>query len=61
MELSSVEQPKVFGLTFKDEGGDGSAESTIKREAFFIEFAAEIHKVAKMPVMSPAVSEAARP
>ena len=51
LELSSVEQPKVFGLTFKDEGEDGRAESTIKREAFFIEFAAEIRKVAKMPVM----------
>ncbi len=53
LELSggSVEQPKVAGLIFQDEGEDGRAESTIKREAYFVEFAAEIRKVAKMPVM----------
>jgi 2,4-dienoyl-CoA reductase-like NADH-dependent reductase (Old Yellow Enzyme family) len=53
LELSggSVEQPKSFGITFKDEGQDARPESTIKREAYFVDFAARIRKVAKMPVM----------
>lgn len=53
LELSggSVEQPKIVGLTFQDEGEDGRPASTIKREAYFVEFAAEIRRVAKMPVM----------
>lgn len=53
LELSggSVEQPKIVGLTFQDEGEDGRPTSTIKREAYFVEFAAEIRRVAKMPVM----------
>jgi 2,4-dienoyl-CoA reductase-like NADH-dependent reductase (Old Yellow Enzyme family) len=53
LELSggSVEQPKIVGITFQDQGEDGRAESTIKREAYFVEFAGEIRKVAKMPVM----------
>ncbi|HEY4242929.1 MAG TPA: NADH:flavin oxidoreductase/NADH oxidase family protein [Kofleriaceae bacterium] len=53
LELSggSVEQPKSFGITFKDEGQDARPESTIKREAYFVDFAAKIRNVAKMPVM----------
>jgi 2,4-dienoyl-CoA reductase-like NADH-dependent reductase (Old Yellow Enzyme family) len=54
LELSggSVEQPKIVGLTFQDEGEDRRrSASTIKREAYFVEFAAEIRRIAKMPVM----------
>lgn len=53
LELSggSVEQPKSFGITFKDEGQDARPESTIKREAYFVDFAARIREAAKMPVM----------
>ncbi|MFF2908340.1 NADH:flavin oxidoreductase/NADH oxidase family protein [Paenibacillus sp. NPDC057934] len=53
LELSggSLEQPKVVGVTFKDEGVDGRRESTIKREAYFIEYAKAVREVAEMPVM----------
>jgi 2,4-dienoyl-CoA reductase-like NADH-dependent reductase (Old Yellow Enzyme family) len=53
IELSggSLEQPKVVGITFKDEGADGRRESTIKREAYFLEFAAAVRDVARMPVL----------
>ena len=53
LELSggSLEQPKVVGVSLKDEGVDGRRESTLKREAYFIEFAAAVRAVAKMPVM----------
>jgi 2,4-dienoyl-CoA reductase-like NADH-dependent reductase (Old Yellow Enzyme family) len=53
LELSggSLEQPKLAGITFRDEGEDGRPASTIKREAFFVEFAAAVRKVARMPVM----------
>lgn len=46
-----MEQPKPFGVTFKDEGEDAPRESTLKREAYFIEFAAAVRQVAQMPVM----------
>lgn len=53
LELSggSLEQPKIAGLTVKDEGEDAPRESTVKREAFFVEFAAAVRAAAKMPVM----------
>jgi 2,4-dienoyl-CoA reductase-like NADH-dependent reductase (Old Yellow Enzyme family) len=53
LELSggSLEQPKPFGVTFKDQGEDAPRESTLKREAYFVEFAGAVRKVAKMPVM----------
>jgi 2,4-dienoyl-CoA reductase-like NADH-dependent reductase (Old Yellow Enzyme family) len=53
LELSggSMEQPKPFGVTFKDEGEDAPRESTLKREAYFIEFAGAVRNVAEMPVM----------
>ncbi len=53
LELSggSLEQPKVMGITLKDEGEDGPRQSTIKREAYFVNFAKDIRDVAKMPVM----------
>jgi 2,4-dienoyl-CoA reductase-like NADH-dependent reductase (Old Yellow Enzyme family) len=53
LELSggSLEQPKIAGLTLKDEGEDAPRESTVKREAFFVDFAAAVRAAAKMPVM----------
>jgi 2,4-dienoyl-CoA reductase-like NADH-dependent reductase (Old Yellow Enzyme family) len=53
LELSggSLEQPKVVGISVKDEGEDRLPESTIKREAYFIEFAGAVRAVARMPVM----------
>lgn len=47
----SLEQPKVVGVTLKDEGVDGRPESTRRREAYFLEFARAIREVAAMPVM----------
>jgi 2,4-dienoyl-CoA reductase-like NADH-dependent reductase (Old Yellow Enzyme family) len=51
LELSggSLEQPKVVGVA--DEGVDGRRPSTIKREAYFVEFAGAVRAVATMPVM----------
>ena len=53
LELSggSLEQPKLVGLSVKDEGQDARPESTRKREAYFVEFAGDVRKVAKMPIM----------
>ena len=53
LELSggSLEQPKVVGISLKDEGEDRVPESTKKREAYFIELAAAVRDVAHMPVM----------
>jgi 2,4-dienoyl-CoA reductase-like NADH-dependent reductase (Old Yellow Enzyme family) len=53
LELSggSLEQPKVVGVSIKDEGADARPESTIKREAYFADYAANVRAVAKMPVM----------
>ena len=41
LELSggSLEQPKVIGVTLKDEGEDGPRQSTTAREAYFVAFA----------------------
>jgi len=53
LELSggSLEQPKIVGLTVKEEGEDKRPESTVKREAYFVEFAKAVREVARMPVM----------
>ena len=53
LELSggSLEQPKLVGLVVKDEGEDGRPESTVKREAYFVEFAGAVRAAARMPVM----------
>jgi 2,4-dienoyl-CoA reductase-like NADH-dependent reductase (Old Yellow Enzyme family) len=53
LELSggSLEQPKVVGVTLKDEGEDGPRASTLAREAYFVAFAGAVRKVAGMPVM----------
>ncbi len=53
LELSggSLEQPKVVGISLKDEGEDGRPESTKKREAYFLDYAASVRAAAKMPVM----------
>jgi 2,4-dienoyl-CoA reductase-like NADH-dependent reductase (Old Yellow Enzyme family) len=53
LELSggSLEQPKVVGVTVKDEGEDGPRTSTLAREAYFVTFAGAVRKVASIPVM----------
>jgi len=53
LELSggSLEQPKVVGISMKDEGEDGPRASTVAREAYFVSFAGTVRQVAKMPVM----------
>lgn len=53
LELSggSLEQPKVVGVTLKDEGDDGLPASALGREAYFVAFAGAVRKVAGMPVM----------
>jgi 2,4-dienoyl-CoA reductase-like NADH-dependent reductase (Old Yellow Enzyme family) len=53
LELSggSLEQPKVVGVTLKDEGEDGPRASALRREAYFVAFAGAVRKVADMPVM----------
>lgn len=53
LELSggSLEQPKVVGVSLKDEGEDARPESTKKREAYFLDYAASVRAAAEMPVM----------
>ncbi len=53
LELSggSLEQPKVMGVTLKDEGEDGKHQAQAAREAYFVGFAKDIRAVAAMPVM----------
>jgi 2,4-dienoyl-CoA reductase-like NADH-dependent reductase (Old Yellow Enzyme family) len=53
LELSggSLEQPKVVGVTLKDEGEDGPRASALRREAYFVAFAGAVREVARMPVM----------
>src|SRR5260221_13162358 len=53
LELSggSLEQPKVVGVTLKDEGEDGPRASTLGRGAYFVAFEGAVHKDAGMPVM----------
>lgn len=53
IELSggSLEQPKVMGVITQDEGEDKPRESTVKREAYFVEFAGRVREVARMPIM----------
>lgn len=53
LELSggSLEQPKQVGVSIKDEGEDARPESTKKREAYFLDYAASVRAAAKMPVM----------
>ena len=53
LELSggSLEQPKMMGLQFQEDGIDARPESTQRREAYFLDFAANVRAVAKMPVM----------
>src|SRR3981189_2311256 len=55
LELSggSLEQPKVVGVTLKDEGEDRPRASALRREAYFVAFAGAVRKVAGMPVMVP--------
>src|SRR3981081_209605 len=53
LELSggSLEQPKVVGVSLKDEGEDGPRASPRAREAYFVAFAGAVPEVAGMPVM----------
>jgi 2,4-dienoyl-CoA reductase-like NADH-dependent reductase (Old Yellow Enzyme family) len=54
LELSggSWEQPSLIGMTFHpDQGVDAPRESTRRREAYFIDYAARIRRVASMPIM----------
>lgn len=54
LELSggSWEQPSLIGMTFHaDQGVDAPKESTVKREAYFIDYAARVRRIAKMPIM----------
>ncbi|KUR75306.1 hypothetical protein AQZ50_15715 [Novosphingobium sp. Fuku2-ISO-50] len=53
LELSggSLEQPKMMGVALKDEGEDGLMASSCRSEAYFLGFAADIRKVATMPIM----------
>jgi 2,4-dienoyl-CoA reductase-like NADH-dependent reductase (Old Yellow Enzyme family) len=53
IELSggSLEQPKVVGVAVKDEGEDGARASTVKREAYFVQFAGAVRAAAAMPIM----------
>jgi 2,4-dienoyl-CoA reductase-like NADH-dependent reductase (Old Yellow Enzyme family) len=47
----SWEQPALIGLTLQDQGVDAPKDSTRLREAYFLDTAARIRKVAKMPQM----------
>ncbi len=53
LELSggSLEQPKVVGLSIREEGDDALAAGMEKREAYFVGFAGAVRAVARMPVM----------
>ncbi|MEI9994150.1 MAG: NADH:flavin oxidoreductase/NADH oxidase family protein [Rhizomicrobium sp.] len=53
LELSggSLEQPKIVGVSLKDEGVDGRRDSTLRREAYFLDFAGAVRAAATMPVM----------
>jgi hypothetical protein len=46
-----LEQPKVVGVSVRDEGEDWGRQSTIKRKAYFVAFAGAVRAVAKMSVM----------
>jgi 2,4-dienoyl-CoA reductase-like NADH-dependent reductase (Old Yellow Enzyme family) len=53
LELSggTLEQPKVVGVTLKDEGEDGHHVSRSAREAYFVALTGAVRHVARMPVM----------
>ncbi|MET1026011.1 MAG: NADH:flavin oxidoreductase/NADH oxidase family protein [Dongiaceae bacterium] len=53
LELSggSLEQPKMVGISVRDEGEDGSRADSVKREAYFLALAGAVRMVARMPVM----------
>ncbi len=53
LELSggTLEQPKVVGVTLKEEGEDGHYVSRSAREAYFVALAGAVRDVARMPVM----------
>lgn len=53
LELSggSLEQPKVVGVSVKEEGVDGATNNSAHREAYFVTLAGAVKAVAAMPVM----------
>ena len=53
LEISggTYEQPKLLGFTGRDKDAAPMRESTRKREAYFLEYASAIRKIAKMPIM----------
>ena len=56
LEISggNYEQPQLLGVTGKaDSAAPAKRASTIAREAYFLDYAAAIRKVAKMPLMMP--------
>ncbi|WP_300156575.1 NADH:flavin oxidoreductase/NADH oxidase family protein [Solidesulfovibrio sp.] len=53
LELSggSLERPKMMGLSLGEDGEDGRRQSTMAREAYFVNFAKDVRRAAAMPVM----------
>ena len=49
----TYEQPKLLGFEGRAEDAAPMKASTAKREAYFLEYAAAIRKVAKMPILMP--------
>lgn len=49
----TYEQPKLLGFEGRAEDAVPMKASTAKREAYFLEYAAAIRKVAKMPILMP--------
>jgi 2,4-dienoyl-CoA reductase-like NADH-dependent reductase (Old Yellow Enzyme family) len=53
LEISggTYEQPKLLGFTGREKDAAPQRESTRKREAYFLEYAAAIRRIAQMPLM----------
>jgi len=49
----TYEQPKLLGADGRAEDAMPLKASTVKREAYFLEYAQAIHAVAKMPILMP--------
>lgn len=53
LEISggTYEQPRLLGFTGREQDAAPQRESTRKREAYFLDYAAAIRKIARMPLM----------
>ncbi len=53
LEISggTYEQPRLLGFELNPDTATPKRESTVKREAYFLDYAASIRRVAKMPLM----------